>query len=659
MELVDINLEDLLRREIGWEPKVKSGQERHGACPQCQGTDRFEVTVGRDEHDLFKCRQCGFAGNALTFMRWYKHCDTAEALTHLGVNGNSYGSGNKKKVDLSKVPDDKPKVLQPVTSPDLPPPPPKPGVYKDMADYANRHLKIPVHFLIDAGWQDTTYNNRPAIAIPSEDKISRGRFLDGTQPKFQPLTPAGHAETVKADPTKKVKAQWYKFPDCTKDFIVLCNGQPSVEVARSNGLEAFCFTDGEKAIPKHLVKRLQSALATNKGTTCIIALDGDNAGRKATIGISEQLAAYNIRLVDFGGDSGYDLADFCSKHHASTLPHLLALATVPTTAQITSSHGAMEKLEAKRKGRNQIPNLAEYPPIPFKSLHQFGGMAKVLHPKKVGIIMAPSGHGKTSLLETWADAWCRLGLDVLWRGDEWDEEEYAVRRLQRYGGMNVDQFSAWQVHQNEERLGVKGERFGKPLPDWLEKKNDEITATVKAWPGKVWYFSKRSTIEESQDEMKAMLYQLRREGRRVACVVWDYISLFRSKHGDADGNKNETVLGAIKDFAMETSLATLAGSQINKAITAQVVTDGGVKLTAADMQFARDDKTNLLIGINPKYQFKTDPFGEIETDEFGEKKLEFTKIARFQILKNSLGKPTGETRALADFVHLCWQDITN
>ena len=617
-------------------PQHSTDKEHHGACPKCGGdddSDRFWISNSKAY-----CRQCGEGFESVG--GFYRFIGQENPN---GSNGHS-SNGHDRHVDLSRAPDD---LLHRVTTAEVFSHTSSSKLrFDDMADYANRHLKIPVHVLESRGWYDCEWQGRAGFAIPSADGIPRFRGLDGKKPKYIPMKPHDHPD--------KAQAQWFDFPEFDQEFVVLCNGQTSVAVARLWGIEAFCFTDGEGAIPKHLLDDLLGAFAAFTDVTCVIALDGDKTGREATRKIIDQLPPTRIRIVEFGGDTGYDLADFCQRHLQNSLPQLLALSSPPNTAQVTSSHTSSSTLLDKIHNRERIPSIAEYPIIPFKSLHKFGGMCHALRPGKVAVIMGADGSGKTSFAESWVDAWARKGLDILWRGDEWTEEEYAQRRIQRYGQQfTTDAYAMAEIWKAEEALGVPPDkREGVPLTDEMVEEGERYLAGVQQWPGRIHYFPERTYIEDTHEEMLSLLAQLRREGRRVACAVFDYITLFESRDSER-GNNAEAVLHSIKTFSIRSQLAAIGVAQVNKPA---IDKNGGGRtdtwLTKGDLHYARSDKVNLLLGLNIIFSDQIDNTGkahQVKTDK-----------GRVGILKNSLGREwvdgRGHVMLNANLRHFIWQD---
>jgi len=618
----------------------RAKNEIHCPCPRCGGDDRFEITVDKS---MFRCRDhcdaTGGAGGPIQFVMWWKECGYNDACKDLGLDGYADATLKKhvSKADLHRTP------AQPVKAvAALDEPPPSRTTALTLATYAAAH-GVPGWVLEMQGWKDVVCEGRPAIEIPSADGNPRIRFLDA---KGYRRKEAGKGEVC-----------WYAYPGTRSgekiaDYIVLCNGQISAEAGRYVGLQSFSITDGEKALPKKLEDELKDLLRNNPDTTLVIALDADDAGRNASEKIAEQMAGHNVATVDFGGNGGYDLADFVRQHDTDSRAELLKLIRKPHTAIMDGAAIAdalLDELESPTVIRPGA--LSEYLPIPWKSLHRFGGFASVLYPGKIAMIMAPSGFGKTSLLESWVDEWLKGGYDIVWWGSEWTETEYTIRRIQRYGGMTMNDYALHQIWKTETALAGASPN-GRPLPEALRVKSIAKLKEVRGWPGNIWYLPPAAYVEESQEQGKALLHLLRRKGRRVGGFVWDYLQLMRSSEGDSAGNRHETTLDSIKRFAAETQTVNVIGSQVNKDVTKILETDKSFRLTAADAHYAREDKVNLLLGIEPQFKKVT---------EMGVEDTVFANWARLRVLKNSTGDKAvggmGYIPIRANFQFLSWEPI--
>lgn len=75
------------------------GTEYHGACPSCGGSNRFYVqdAAGQDGRALYRCRECGIAGDALTWLREVEGLDYTDALTELGMTQHAWGGAGRNR----------------------------------------------------------------------------------------------------------------------------------------------------------------------------------------------------------------------------------------------------------------------------------------------------------------------------------------------------------------------------------------------------------------------------------------------------------------------------------------------------------------------------------------------------------------------------------
>lgn len=224
-------------------------------------------------------------------------------------------------------------------------------LYKTLSDYA-AFKGVPVEAFSKAGWSDPiTYDKRPAFEFPTSGG-KRYRFTDGGKPKFKS--------------EKGYKTCWYGLKIAVTlakqngQPLILCNGEPSVIVAMHYKVPACAITGGEQpTIPAALLDELKSLWQGS----IIIALDCDEAGRKAAAGKAKILraAGYPVTVVDLGlGDKG-DLADICKLHTDATMAHLLTLPDISeqsNTKANTASDGLApllkELVQARKSGDKNV-----------------------------------------------------------------------------------------------------------------------------------------------------------------------------------------------------------------------------------------------------------------------------------------------------------------
>jgi hypothetical protein len=518
--------------------------------------------------------------------------------------------------------------------------------YTALEDYAKDH-GTPVSAFEKAKWIEGEYLGRKCLKIPHEDDIIRVRFLDGNKPKWQPIKPH--------DKKDKIVPCWYGFNRAVtmatkaKDkTIVLCNGQPSVITAQHYDIAALAQTDGEdKHIHAPLMKRLKNAIQEN-GLKVVLAYDGDDTGRSMTDKVMKQLQInkIDVRKVLFGGDDGYDLADYCKQHKIDIMDKLLRLAAFNVGTQ--SDERKTLTLSDSMDGilgdfqKNKAPGNAVA--IPFKSFHKLGGYAYMTAPGKLGMVMGPSGHGKTSFMETWVDMWLRAGIDVLWYSPEWDAMETHWRRIQRNGGATYDQVRELILYRDEKIEGIpEAQRLGKRLSPETLSKTYLVNDTIRNWPGHIFCYKAQRVTETVLDHMSKRLQRQRRDGRRVGVVVFDYMQLMRTQAEVSGKNTYEVIGDMLKDWCVENHIFGLVGMQVKKS---SGQTDN--LLGMYDAQWVRPDIFNLIVTLNIKER-------EIFEAGIGTGRMEKDKIATANICKNSTGQ-LGEIQLETNFRYLAWKD---
>lgn len=75
------------------------GTEYHGACPSCGGSNRFYVqdAAGQGGRALYRCRECGISGDALTWLRQVEALSYDDALTELGMTQQAWGGAGRNR----------------------------------------------------------------------------------------------------------------------------------------------------------------------------------------------------------------------------------------------------------------------------------------------------------------------------------------------------------------------------------------------------------------------------------------------------------------------------------------------------------------------------------------------------------------------------------
>jgi hypothetical protein len=518
-------------------------------------------------------------------------------------------------------------------------------VYSELGEYAKAH-GVPESEFIRFGWEVGTHDNRPCFILPHEDGIKRARFIDGNQPKWKPIGKTGG------------KRCWYGFKRAIKmaiaskhKTIVITNGQPSVIAAQFHGVPALAQTDGEgNEIQNDLLRRLQTELDKHKLKVCL-AYDGDKAGREATKQKTKQLKANGImpQVVMFGGDDGFDLADYCKRAKKDSLQWLLNLAKFSRREVETVMTGRTlaDEFEQSLKfpGKSVMPG--EMVVTPMKQLHDLGGYAKALHPAMMTEIIAPSGGGKTSFMETWVDEFRKSGLHVLWYSPEWSPMVMHLRSIQRHGGINADMYWDNVLWHKEAELDIhESQRKGVPLSLTSDagKAALAVNNTIKRWPGEIHCFQSPAVTETILEQMTARLQYLRRLGVRVGVAFFDYAQLLHTVSEEAGRNSYEIIVSKVKTWCKDNWIHGVIGSQVTKEL-ARACIDKGRLLGKYDSTWVAPNEFNLILSLNIVYDGKDIMTGEpVKTNK-----------AKINVCKNSTGQE-GVKKMVTDFKRLRWLD---
>ena len=535
-------------------------------------------------------------------------------------------------------------------------------VYTALEDYALAH-GVPGTELDRHGWEEGVYpygkyKGVACFIIPHEDGIKRARIKNPDEAdgkKWLPIKPDGMKE--------KITPCWYKFKDAVSmaaaskhKTIILCNGQPSAITAQHYKLPALAQTDGEnKKITTPLLKRLLTAVSEH-ALTVLLAYDGDDTGRAATKLIQKQLQdnKVTIRIVQFGGDGGYDLADYCKEHKTNIMDKLLRLTAysdkklqpVLSRSQLAdTTHGMITTpKEHIQPGEILI--------VPFKSFHKLGGFAYLLEPGKTTEVLAPSGGGKTSFLETWQDIWNMWGIDSMFYSPEWSPIQLQHRSIQRCSGINTKVIKLHLLAEKEKSYGIPEEqRHGVEIPKGSPLYNRLLTTNNKlaSWPGVSYAFQGQKVTGEILEDMNKKLYELRRSARRIGVAFFDYAQLMKPGYTEDDRNRYEAICGDIKQWCMDNCIHAFIGSQPTK--TAGDASRKGDKiLDEYDSHWVRPDAFNLVITLNIKEK-------EIFENGVGTGRMKKETEGIINVCKNNEGEE-GQIKLKTNFKHLAWEDMT-
>lgn len=276
--------------------------------------------------------------------------------------------------------------------------------------------------------------------------------------------------------------------------------------------------------------------------------------------------------------------------------------------------------------------------LPFSGLRALGGFAKRVGPGKMIAVIADTGMGKTSLIETVDDAWRRSGFNGVTWGPEWTYSEYVQRGIQRTGGPTYEQIEDHKVYLSEQKRGVpEDKRTGVLL---TKEQRDNIldkTAAMKAWPGRMVFIEKMNLpIERVIQNMQEAADQFSANGKRIAFAVLDYVQLINAT-AESEAARLTRVLEAFKAFIVDRQVVGIVGSQMTK-VDGRLAA-GGNKGSLQSMMLARSDYFNLAMVITRS----TDDQGIVSQN------------ANCRVVKNSTGK-TGDIPLFLNPDKLRWYD---
>lgn len=507
-------------------------------------------------------------------------------------------------------------------------------VYAGLADYAQAH-GVEASVYEAAGWKETVYQGRAALEYPTANG-PRYRFIDGKQPSY--INIKGYVPCLYGLARALAIAKETDAP-----ALILCNGEASTVVAQHYGLPAFATTRGEKQLADVLLDEIKDKY----GKHLWIAFDCDETGRRAAKEVAAQYP--DSTVIDLGlGDKG-DLADLCTLHQTGVKAALLKLVDKAQQPIGTPSDVAMRRFIQRLS--NPVITAGRPWRWPMPSFWAIGGFASVVMPKKIIGIVAPSGAGKTAMVETVTDLLLQNNLDVLFYGPEWSEDELTTRRVTRYGGITLEQEALDVLWHIEEADGIpEPMKQGKRISTEALDKSARIASGVAKWPGRVYCYENKpdapvTSLESLLGYMADDIGLLRRKGRRPVVVVLDYAQLLKTEAQDTTVNRYELVVETIKKFAQDLDFNAIVTSQVTKqASKDQRHNNEAVK--GDDALFLRDDKFNFFFTLNRDYD--TDP-------QDPERSIELN-TGYALVTKNSTGLPHGRVNLLPRLERHTWVD---
>lgn len=332
--------------------------------------------------------------------------------------------------------------------------------------------------------------------------------------------------------------------------------------------------------------------------------------------------------------------------------HHTAPVSAPPVASVNTLNvtvpSAYNPLEHIRKGKDLIEeykqlvslngNIPDIVPMqmPFATLHDFGGFARVITPGKLVGIVGNTGGGKTILMESIVDELRRAGEDVLIFSPEWNSAELIARLARRYDAPNLEKIylhSAWKAAKKA------GADVGVPLSKTEQEDALKAIYYVESWTGELFVLDKaRITLTQMLDTIEAVVTSTREQGYNIRNVVIDYAQVLELNDQTKIRTLNDAV-NEIKARCIDCKLIGWIVSQVTKQDSREAQS-GEKPLDAYSAQFLRMDAFNLAMTL------------KLDRNELGKS----TGTGTIRVVKNSAGR-TGEKKLAVNLERGVWIDV--
>lgn len=282
---------------------------------------------------------------------------------------------------------------------------------------------------------------------------------------------------------------------------------------------------------------------------------------------------------------------------------------------------------------------------PIKSIHEFGGQARVWDAGKMTVLVGASGSTKTSFLESLViEPLRRAGTHVLLAGGEWKPYEMVGRAVQRHGGPSRTAQSLWEVYRWQVANGVpERERLLEGNMAAVQQADCErIVRETLLWPGKLFMLpSARLDIPTLVETARRFVADA---PLKPAVMVVDYMQLYAFNAAIPLMQQVAMLKTGLEPSPAFPGLHVVLATQVTKE-AARLMRRRDQALDVGDAQEMREDPVNLALSLKP----------DVITDKDGE----FVAMAgtgQLFVLKNSEGR-RGKLRLKLDAARLAWQDV--
>lgn len=246
--------------------------------------------------------------------------------------------------------------------------------------------------------------------------------------------------------------------------------------------------------------------------------------------------------------------------------------------------------------------VPDVPPLifPLRCLHGLGGQARVTQAGKIIGVVGASGSGKTSALETMADALVEADIPVWMWTPEWTPNEMAERAVQRHGGPSQDDIylhdiDKWRV----KRLGQNSN----PAHRLTEAQMDTAAsamAKLRGWASDVSFIENTLMTVHEMSEVVAAARSVITPFPRVLIV--DYVQLLKANEVDErDDTSMYNLIQRFKALCVYHGLVGVLSTQTTKEQAAQNIRQGAFKGTTVlnVSKNSRGNKGRVRIGSDP------------------------------------------------------------
>lgn len=235
---------------------------------------------------------------------------------------------------------------------------------------------------------------------------------------------------------------------------------------------------------------------------------------------------------------------------------------------------------------------------PYEPLRLFGGSSHLWPPTKNALVIADTGFGKTSFVETIGD-WSNIGgIDVYMRGQEWTPEDYQMRKISAWGGPSYEAQQLNELWHLETKRGVRDKHGVKFTGQELGEYN-RVVDRLKLWKGKTHHLvTGTASVSHMLEEASRDIFNLRRQGRRVLIAIWDYAQ--KELQGNKGWAELELIFNEIAMWGIDEHIFNILVSQVNKG-AGDKVRRYGQTLSGEDAQMLTPKQAQVAWTLNPVF----------------------------------------------------------